>query len=88
MCGPAPCHYFGYMCRNSCTGCEHCRPGKKEVAAAMKKTKNQIRMDVVSAARLVLLAWLGDGVDGGRALRESALPGLRKALDAYDEVAE
>ena len=41
MCGSAPCHYFGYMCRNSCAGCIHCRPGKKEVAAMAKRTKNE-----------------------------------------------
>lgn len=42
---------------------------------------------VLDAARLVLLGWLGDSVDGGRAMRE-ALVRLREALEIYDAQVE
>ena len=44
----------------------------------------EAQREVIFAARLVLLAWLGDGVDGGKALRES-LPRLREAFDELDD---
>lgn len=54
-------------------------------ADGVAKPKRHDPAIVVDVARLVLLAWLGDGVNGGRALRET-LPLLREALDAYDGV--
>jgi len=39
--------------------------------------------EIVYAARLVLLGWLGDYVDGGRAWRES-MPRLGEAFDKYE----
>lgn len=42
------------------------------------------KQPVVDHARLVALAWMGDAVDGGKALRE-ALPGLRDAIAELDE---
>ena len=44
-------------------------------------TKKEQR--VIDVARLVLLGWVGDAVDGGKAMREQ-LPELRKAFDALD----
>jgi len=43
----------------------------------------QSTAEIVSAARLVLLAWMGDSIDGGKTLRE-LLPRLREAFDDFD----
>ena len=47
-----------------------------EMATAVEK-------QVIDAARLVLLGWVGDGVDGGAAMRE-ALPRLRAAFEILE----
>jgi hypothetical protein len=53
------------------------RANTERIAAMASK----LEQDVIYQARLVLLAWMGDAVDGGKATRE-ALPLLRGALDA------
>ena len=44
---------------------------------------SRLEQAVIYQARLVLLGWMGDAVDGGKATRE-ALPRLREALDALE----
>ena len=43
----------------------------------------KLEQAVIYQARLVLLGWMGDAVDGGKATRE-ALPHLREAFDALE----
>ena len=45
--------------------------------------KREAEQQVIATARLVLLGWLGDAVDGGQAMRE-ALGELRVAFEALD----
>ena len=40
---------------------------------------------VIDAALLVQLGWMGDGVDGGKAMREALLV-LTKSLDLYENL--
>ena len=60
-------------------------PSAKEIRRGSIQEQRDKMEKVVYAARLVLLAWLGAGVDGGKTLREVALPGLREAFEEYGE---
>jgi hypothetical protein len=43
------------------------------------------RDQVINAAQFVLLGWMGDGVDGGKAMR-GALLSLKEAFDRYEKL--
>jgi hypothetical protein len=51
---------------------------------AMRRKMTKEAEYVVDCARLVLLGWLGDGMDGADAMY-AALGKLRLAFDAYDK---
>jgi hypothetical protein len=40
---------------------------------------------IIDAAQLVLLGWMGDGLDGGKAMREALLM-LKDAFDCYEKL--
>jgi hypothetical protein len=54
------------------------RPGQR-----VRETLKQRKEAVVDTARLVLLGWFGNSVDGGRAMQEALLV-LKRAFDALE----
>jgi hypothetical protein len=55
------------------------------MTAKIRSGKRAAREEVIFAARLVMLAWLGDSVDGGKALRTEALPRLVRAFAEFEK---
>jgi hypothetical protein len=39
MCWNAECYYYGYMCRNRCSGCKYCQPKKVSPMTTLTELK-------------------------------------------------